>query len=133
MIYFCRLLIQQKTFKVTLIIVDMDYGRELPGMVLPDEPTMHLYAGYMTSHYRIRTYVPTTIFDSLVAVIKVYQLDGISKQSPDEPELVVAVENVQLRHLPIWDIEGQCITLHSKDERAVLKATKKLERMLEEE
>ena len=45
----------------------------------------------------------------------------------------LGVENVQLRHLPIWDIEGQCITLHSKDERAVLKATKKLERMLEEE
>ncbi len=104
--------------------------KELPGMILEQQPGMHLYHGYLMGRYRFRVYVPTTIFDPITAEIRVYQPDSPAKSIPDAPEKVVAQDHVPLQSMPRWDARYQTLQLNAQDERTLEKRLRKLERKL---
>lgn len=104
--------------------------KEIPG-IIPDFLGMRKYLGYQKNRCRYHVYLPTTIFDPKAAIIRVYELEDLSKQSPDSPETIVQEEWVKLNSLPTWNVEYQCLQLSSRDERNVWQALRNLERELE--
>ena len=93
---------------------------------------MRLYGGYMIHDLRIRTYVPTTIFDPQSAEIRVYKVVNHQDQFPKHREEQLAVKYVRLHSMPKWNMGAQCLELSAKDTRAVESKCSKLERKFTE-
>ena len=110
----------------------MDQEKEIPPMTLRDRdgPGMHLYFGYISGKFRCRVYVPTTVYDSLVASICIYQFERGNQQLPDRSELVVARDYVPLKSMPKWRVEYQALELSTRDKRRVFQKLDRLERKL---
>ncbi|MFC1686818.1 hypothetical protein ACFL0E_00490 [Nanoarchaeota archaeon] len=108
------------------------FNKELPGYTLEESghPGMKLYNGHIEGDLRFRTYVPTTIFDPKVAILRVYRLEDASHQYPKVPEEVVARETVPLESMPYWDVGAQAVMLSGQDHESVVKACKTLEKKL---
>ena len=103
--------------------------REVPGAIETDTGMRKLY-GYMKSH-RYHIYVPTTIFEPKVAIIRAYKVeDG---QEPDRPETVLATTSVPLGSMPIWNVEYQAIQKSRRDKQKIRKTMESLEEKLEPE
>ena len=103
-------------------------AKEIPGAIENDTGMRKLY-GYMKSH-RYHVYVPTTIFEPKVAIIKVYNIENPEALS-DVPETVIREEYVRLASMPTWDVEYRCIQLSKRDQQKVSKVLKNLEKRLE--
>ena len=101
--------------------------REVPGAIETDTGMRKLY-GYMKSH-RYHIYVPTTIFEPKVAIIRAYKVEG--GQEPDRPETVLATTSVPLGSMPIWNVEYQAIQISRRDEQKIRKTLESLEEKLE--
>lgn len=110
----------------------MDQEKEIPSFALRDSPGMHYYCGHILGKFRYRVYVPTTVYDPLVASICVSQLEKGSQQLPDRSELVVARGYVPLKSMPKWSVEYQTLLLSTRDQRRVLQKLDRLERKISE-
>ncbi|HLC97870.1 MAG TPA: hypothetical protein VJC21_03765 [Candidatus Nanoarchaeia archaeon] len=104
--------------------------KEIPPHCFGEKRGMCLYNGHMSGDLRVRTYVPTTIFNPLAAVIRVYYVEDYSCQEPTAPELIVDIKRVPLHSFPKWDVGAQTLFLSRTDERAVIDACQQLEQKL---
>jgi len=107
--------------------------KEIPPPVLPEYQGMHLYHGFISgdgegNEYRFRSYVPTTVYDAKVAILRMYQLEQSSEQLPNVPERLLAEERVNLVSLPQWNVGYQALVLSTRDERKVRQTLGKLEK-----
>ncbi len=104
--------------------------KEIPPYTLDESREMVLYFGYITDDVRIRCYVPTTVFNKKVAVIKAYQMEKDSAQLPNIPELILAEKYVKLKSLPGYNRNQLRLELNKEDEQAVSIACDNLEEKL---
>lgn len=102
-------------------------SREVPGAI-ETETGMRKIRGYMLEH-RYHVYVPTTIFDPKVAIIRAYKVEG--GQLPDCPETVLATTSVPLSSMPTWNVENQALQISRLDKQKIIKALESLEKKLE--
>ncbi|MBI1968497.1 hypothetical protein HYS49_01160 [Candidatus Woesearchaeota archaeon] len=104
--------------------------KELPPDRFGERGGMWLYEGHMSGDLRIRTYVPTTIFNPLAAIIRAYYEADSSQQRPTVPEVLVDIQKVPLHSFPKWDVGAQTLLLSRADEREVIDACQQLEQKL---
>ncbi len=103
-------------------------AKEVPGSIEKDTG-MQKIQDYM-KHHRYHVYVPTTIFDPKVAIIKAYKIEDHYIFS-NTPETVIGEEYVPLASMPRWNLELRCLLLSRRDGRKVSDALKNLEKRLE--
>ena len=106
--------------------------REVPSIYLSCDQSMHSFFHYNKGDYRFFTYVPTTIFNHLVAVIRVYKVSKSNRPNlfPTKPELIVATETVPLESMPKWNDKIQRIAITKRDMGAIKRASEQLENKL---
>lgn len=107
---------------------------EVPGQTLKHrgQSGMHLYGGFLTGEdFRIRIYVPTSIYDHQTAQILAYEAKT-SSEIPKRSEKLVALERVRLESMPVWDNEACALVLNKRDDARIIRAANKLEKKLSE-
>jgi len=101
---------------------------ETPGPYLEGQPGMKRYYGYIREGLRCRVYIPTTVYDLLVAELRIYKPDDPAEQFPDSPELLIAKGVISLTSMPRWNSELQTLFLSEQDDRKISQALSKLEK-----
>lgn len=106
------------------------YGKakEVPGTIENDTGMRKLY-GYMKD-YRYHVYVPTTVFDPRVAIIKVYKIEDPGNPPLGIPETVITEVCIPLHSMPRL-VGPHSLQLSRRDGQKVSKVLKNLEKRLE--
>src|SRR3989344_3867157 len=95
-------------------------AKEIPEHIEKDTGMRKMY-GYM-KHNRYHVYVPTTIFDPKVAVIRVYEVADDHRPFVDIPEKIIGEDYIPLASMPTWNVAHQCLVLNERDEQKVSQA-----------